>query len=71
MATPVEAPMVGKILQVLVKVGDEVAEDDPVVVMEAMKMEINVVAPTGGRVAEVRVAAGDSVDTDQVVAVIE
>jgi pyruvate carboxylase subunit B len=63
--------MVGKILQVLVKVGDEVAEDDAVVVMEAMKMEINVVAPTGGRVAEVRVAPGDSVDTDQVVAVIE
>jgi biotin carboxyl carrier protein len=70
-ATPVEAPMVGKVLQVLVKVGDEVTEDDTVVVMEAMKMEINVVAPTGGRVAEVRVAAGDSVDTDQVVAVIE
>ncbi len=71
MATPVEAPMVGKILQVLVSVGDEVEEDDTVVVMEAMKMEINVVAPTGGRVAEVRVATGDSVDTDQVLAVIE
>jgi len=70
-ATPVEAPMVGKILQVLVSVGDEVEEDDTVVVMEAMKMEINVVAPTGGRVAEVRVATGDSVDTDQVLAVIE
>ena len=71
MATPVEAPMVGKVLQVLVQVGDEVAEDDPVVVMEAMKMEINVVAPTSGRISEVRVAPGDSVDTDQVVAVIE
>ena len=58
MATPVEAPMVGKILQVLVKVGDQVAEDDTVVVMEAMKMEINVVAPTDGRIAEVNVAAG-------------
>jgi biotin carboxyl carrier protein len=71
MATPVEAPMVGKILQVLVKVGDQVTEDDTVVVMEAMKMEINVVAPTDGRIAEVRVDAGDSVDTDQVLATIE
>jgi biotin carboxyl carrier protein len=71
MATPVEAPMVGKVLQVVVKVGDEVEEDDTIVVMEAMKMEINVVAPAAGRVAEIRVAAGDSVDTDQVVAVIE
>src|SRR3954453_15284087 len=70
-ATPDEAPMVGKIFQVLVKVGDQVAEDDTVVVMEAMKMEINVVAPTGGRIAELNVAAGDSVDTDQVLATIE
>ena len=63
--------MVGKVLQVPVKVGDTVAEDDTVIVMEAMKMEINVVAPIGGRVAEVRVAPGDSVETDQVVAVID
>lgn len=63
--------MVGKVLQVLVKVGDSVAEDDTVVVMEAMKMEINVVAPLAGRIAEINVAAGDSVETDQVVAVIE
>ena len=71
MATPVEAPMVGKVPQVLVNVGDTVAEDDTLIVMEAMKMEINVVAPAGGRVAELRVAPGDSVETDQVVATIE
>ncbi len=71
MATPVEAPMVGKVLQVVVGVGDTVEEDDTIVVMEAMKMEINVVAPVAGRVAEIKVAAGDSVETDQVVAVIE
>ena len=71
MATPVEAPMVGKVLQVLVNVGDTVPEDDTLIVMEAMKMEINVVAPAGGRVAELRVAPGDSVETDQVVATIE
>jgi biotin carboxyl carrier protein len=63
--------MVGKVLQVVATVGDTVEEDDTVVVMEAMKMEINVVAPVSGRVAEIRVAPGDSVETDQVVAVIE
>ncbi|HLH26507.1 MAG TPA: biotin/lipoyl-containing protein [Chloroflexota bacterium] len=71
MATPVEAPMVGKVLQVLVQVGDTVAEDDTVVVMEAMKMEINVVAPVGGRVTSISVAPGDAVETDQVLAEIE
>jgi biotin carboxyl carrier protein len=70
-ATPVEAPMVGKVLQVVVSVGDSVEEDDTVVVMEAMKMEINVVAPVAGRITEIKVAPGDSVETDEVVAVIE
>ncbi len=63
--------MVGKVLQVLVQVGDTVAEDDTVVVMEAMKMEINVVAPVGGRVTSISVAPGDAVETDQVLAEIE
>ena len=63
--------MVGKVLQVLVSVGDTVEEDDTIVVMEAMKMEVNVVAPAGGRVAEIKVKPGDSVETDDVVAVIE
>jgi pyruvate carboxylase subunit B len=63
--------MVGKVLQVVVKVGDSVEEDDTIVVMEAMKMEINVVAPVGGKVAELKVSPGDAVETDQVVAVIE
>lgn len=71
MPTPVNAPMVGKILNVVANVGDSVQEDDTIVVMEAMKMEIEIVAPTGGTVTEIRVAAGDSVDPDTVVAVIE
>jgi biotin carboxyl carrier protein len=69
-ATPVNAPMVGKILRIEANVGDQVAEDDTIVVMEAMKMEIEVVAPAGGTVAEIRVTAGDAVDPDTVVAVI-
>lgn len=71
MATPVNAPMVGKILSLAANVGDVVQEDDTIVVMEAMKMEIEIVAPASGTITEIRVAPGDSVDPDTVVAVIE
>ena len=71
MAAEVNAPMVGKILRVVANVGDRVEEDQTIVVMEAMKMEIEVVAPAGGVIAEIRVATGDAVDPDTVVAVIE
>jgi biotin carboxyl carrier protein len=70
-ATPVNAPMVGKVLNVVVNVGDHVEEDDTVVVIEAMKMEIEVVAPASGTVTQINVAAGETVDPDTVVAVIE
>ena len=71
MAEQVNAPMVGKILNVVVRVGDRVNEDDTIAVMEAMKMEIEVVAPASGTVAAINVAAGDQVDPDTVIAVIE
>ncbi len=71
MATTVTAPMVGKILRVEKNVGDQVEEDDVVVVMEAMKMEIPVVAPVSGVVKEINVAAGESVEAEQALAIIE
>jgi len=63
--------MVGKILNIQVKAGDEVQEDDTIIVMEAMKMEIPVVAPGTGTVKEIKVAPGDMVDSEQVLAEIE
>jgi biotin carboxyl carrier protein len=71
LATDVMAPMVGKVLRLAANVGDRVNEDDPVVVIEAMKMEIEVVAPAGGTISEIRVAPGDTVDPDTVLAVID
>jgi biotin carboxyl carrier protein len=71
MAVEVNAPMVGKILNIVANVGDHVDEDDTIVVMEAMKMEIEIVAPASGTVREINVAAGDAVDPDTVVAVID
>ena len=46
----VVSPMVGKIIGLLVKVGDEVEESQEVVILEAMKMEIPVVTESGGKV---------------------
>jgi acetyl-CoA carboxylase biotin carboxyl carrier protein len=71
MATPVTVPMVGKIVSVSVKIGDKVEENDPVAVLEAMKMEMPVVAPVTGTIKEICVAAGQEVEAEAVIAVIE
>lgn len=71
MATPVNAPMVGKILKLEKKAGDQVAEDDVIIVMEAMKMEIPVVAPVSGVLKEIKVSPGQAVEAEQVLAEIE
>jgi len=71
MATEVTVPMVGKIVNVLVKVGDKVEEDDQIATLEAMKMEMPIVAPLSGVIKEIKVTAGQEVDADAVLAIIE
>jgi biotin carboxyl carrier protein len=71
LATPVTAPMVGKILRIEKKVGDAVEEDEVVIVMEAMKMEIPVVAPAPGTVKEIKVSQGQAVEAEDILAEIE
>ncbi|MFH1079599.1 MAG: biotin/lipoyl-containing protein, partial [Pseudomonadota bacterium] len=61
----------GKILEVLVNVGDQVKEDDEVIMLEAMKMENPIYAPASGTVKEIKVKANDSVDTEQLMMIIE
>ncbi|MBF6611873.1 MAG: ATP-grasp domain-containing protein [Chloroflexi bacterium] len=56
-----ESPMPGKVLKVLAKAGEMVAEEQPLVIIEAMKMEFTVRAPHDGVVAEVRYSEGDQV----------
>ncbi|MDP1989845.1 MAG: biotin/lipoyl-containing protein [Syntrophales bacterium] len=70
MSVEVKAPMPGKILEVLVNVGDQVKEDDEVLMLEAMKMENPIYAPAGGTVKEIKVKANDTVETDQLMMVI-
>lgn len=66
----VEAPMPGKILKVNVTSGQAVKYGECVIVMEAMKMENEIVAPQDGTVASVNVKAGDMVDTGAVLATL-
>ncbi|KAJ1662049.1 hypothetical protein IW140_006215 [Coemansia sp. RSA 1813] len=58
----VTAPMSCKIVQVLVGPGEEVAQDTPLVVLEAMKMEHVIKAPKNGKIVEVHYRVGDLVD---------
>jgi biotin carboxyl carrier protein len=59
----VRAQMPGKIVRVLVKTGDEVAKDQPLLVMEAMKMENEIRAPSAGKVEKLAVAEGQAVES--------
>ncbi|MFP4143932.1 MAG: biotin/lipoyl-containing protein, partial [Phycisphaeraceae bacterium] len=62
----VQSPIAGNVLDVKVAAGDTVAENDPLMTLEAMKMESVVSSPQAGTVKEVLVKAGDSVSAGQV-----
>jgi biotin carboxyl carrier protein len=59
----IDAPMPGKVVRVLVKVGDEVAEGQGLVVVEAMKMENELKSPKAGKVAELHAVEGAAVES--------
>lgn len=61
----VESPLTGNVLEVLVKPGDTVAANEALVVIEAMKMESNVVSPRAGVVKQVHVKPGDTATVNQ------
>lgn len=58
----VESPMPGTILEVLKQAGDAVAENEVVIILEAMKMENEIVAPKSGVIDSIAVAKGASVN---------
>jgi propionyl-CoA carboxylase alpha chain len=65
------APMPGSVLRVEVRQGERVAKGQPVLVLEAMKMEHLIAAPAAGVVAEVHVEKGQQVDAGAVLAIIQ
>jgi acetyl-CoA carboxylase biotin carboxyl carrier protein len=66
----IKAPMGGKVIKVSVNVGDSIAEDDEVAVLEAMKMEMPILSEEDGTVAEIKVAAGQTVEAEQILCVL-
>jgi acetyl/propionyl-CoA carboxylase alpha subunit len=65
------APMPGAVVRVLVEAGATVSKGQPLVVLEAMKMEHTVASPADGTVSDVKVAAGQQVDAGAVLAVVD
>jgi glutaconyl-CoA decarboxylase len=62
--------MPGKVLSVNVKPGDKVEAGDVLLILEAMKMQNEIMAPEDGTVSDVRVSAGDTVATGDVMVVL-
>ena len=61
----IKAPMPGLILDIHVNPGDEVNQDDPLLILEAMKMENSIVSPASGKVKSISVNKGDTVTKNQ------
>lgn len=67
-AVKVNAPMPGKILSVKASAGQAVKKGEVIMILEAMKMENEIVAPQDGTIAGINVSAGDSVEAGAVLA---
>ena len=70
-AISIPSDITGTVWKVLVKPGDRVAEDDPLLILESMKMEIPVAATEDATVLEVCVSEGQAVSEGDIVVVLE
>jgi pyruvate carboxylase subunit B len=67
----VAPPMPGRVVKILAAIGDQVQAGDPLLIIEAMKMESQVPAPIDGKVATILANEGDNVKTDETVIQLE
>lgn len=65
------APMAGTVWKILVEVGEEVKENDEVIIIESMKMEIPIEAEINGKITEINVKEGDFVNEGDVLTTLE
>jgi biotin carboxyl carrier protein len=65
------APLDGKVVQLKVKPGDSVEEDEEILVIEAMKMETPIFVPCDGVIKEISIKEGDDVTENDILAVID
>ena len=71
MKVKVTSEISGQVWKVVVSVGDELAEDDVIIILESMKMEIPILAPRAGKLAALHVSEEDMISEDQAVADLE
>ena len=67
----IKSEVTGKVWKIEVPVGGKAEADEPVMIIESMKMEIPVVSEKNGTVVEILVAEGDAVEDGQVVAIVQ
>lgn len=67
----ITSPLSGKVVRINVKVGDKINESVSVLVLESMKMEIDVYPESSGIVKEIKVKEGEDVESGQVLMIIE
>jgi acetyl-CoA carboxylase biotin carboxyl carrier protein len=67
----VKAELVGNLWKIVTEVGQQVDEDETLMILESMKMEIPITSPISGTVTQILVAEGDVVQEGQTVAVVE
>ena len=70
-ASKVVTDVAGNVWKIVAKVGDKLAEDDTIMIMESMKMEIPVTAPKDGTLKEIMVEEGEAIPEGETVAIIE
>ena len=67
----VKAELVGNLWKIVTEVGQQVEEDDTLMILESMKMEIPITSPISGTIKEITVKEGDVVQEGQTVAIVE
>ena len=71
MAVEIESQITGSVWKIEKAVGDTVAEEDVILIIESMKMEIPVEAPCSGRISEIRTQEGESIEEGDILVVLE
>ncbi len=67
----VKSEITGKVWKIEAKAGDQLEEDDPILILESMKMEIPIMAPADGTLVEILVAEEDPIEEGQTVALFD
>ncbi|WP_206455012.1 acetyl-CoA carboxylase biotin carboxyl carrier protein subunit [Aurantimonas marina] len=67
----VKTEITGNLWKIIAEIGQDLSEDDPIMILESMKMEIPITAPEDGRLVEILTAEGETVTEGTVVARIE